>query len=90
MTSMSKTNNRLNESIEDNTDAADALRLLMNSFEMYHLMTIALIGKELGNHDSGMHKHWADGIDGLADSLRARASLIDDYLALSNDLTNSR
>lgn len=86
---LSKGYNRLTETINDDLEAADALSLLMNSFEMYHHMMLALIRKELGHIDSRMLSNWADGIDGLADSLRARAILIDAYLAPSNDLTDS-
>ncbi len=90
MTLLSTTYNRLSHPLDDNADAIDALRLLMNSFEMYHQMVLALISKDLSEHDPRMLSNWADGIDGLADSLRARAGLIDTYLALGNNLTNSR
>lgn len=90
MTALSKAYNRLNEVIDDDTSASDALRLLMNSFEMYHHMVLALITKELGHHDSRTLSNWTDGIDGLADSLRARAILIDAYLAPGDHLTTSR
>jgi len=86
MTTLSRSYNRLNKKIEDNLDAQDALSLLMNTFEMYHEMVLALIKKESGHVDPRMLALRTDGIDGLADSLRARAILIDTYLALGESI----
>lgn len=82
--------NRLSEVIDDNVSASDAFSLLMNSFEMYHEMVLALITKESGHVDPRMLRARTDGIDGLADSLRARAILIDAYLAPGGHLESSR
>ncbi|WP_109514902.1 hypothetical protein [Pseudomonas ovata] len=81
MTMLSRAHNRLSLPLEGSMDAVDTLRLLMNSFEMYHEMMLALMTKELRHLDPNILSHWTDGIDGLADSLRQRAILLDDYLA---------
>lgn len=73
--------NRLSEVIDDDISAIDALNLLMNSFEMYNEMVLALITKESGHVDPRTLRARTDGIDGLADSLRARAILLGTYLA---------
>jgi hypothetical protein len=90
MLSLTSSYNRLTDVIEDDNDASDALNLLMNSFEMYHEMVLALITKESGHVDPRTLRARTDGIDGLADSLRARAILIDAYLAPGDHLTTSR
>jgi len=87
MTTLSRAYNRLTQPIESGLDAEDTLRLLMNSFEMYHGMMLALMTKELKHVDPKLLMHWTDGMDGLADSLRQRAILLDDYLSLDRNTT---
>jgi len=81
MIDLTRSYNRLSEVVDDNSSAVDAMNLLMNSFEMYHEMVLALITKESGHVDPRTLRARTDGIDGLADSLRARAILIATYLA---------